>query len=367
MKRPYAIAVTTFDGQPSVAELTRRADVGEAPRRDYVELARALDAEVIDAEYLQHRAPAATRSLMNVTGSAAVAQIWEAYRRRNDFTRTCLWSDKLGLPLALLHKLSFARNDLVLVSTYLSSNKKAVFLKPLRAHTHLAAIINYSSVQMGIAERRLRVPNYKLYHAMQSVDHRFWKPAPSANSDMICSVGWFEYRDYETLFSATRDLGVRVEVAVGKTFRAAGSSDFDVERAFRHPIPDNVVVHDQLTPRDLRDLYARSRLVVVPVQDVDFDVGATTLGEAMAMAKPVVLTRTRGHADFVTDRLHGLFVPPHDAEAMRSAIEHVLEHPGEAERMGWAGRTFAEENLRVDDYVERVANVIVSAGSAARR
>ena len=38
-------------------------------------------------------------------------------------------------------------------------------------------------------------------------------------------------------------------------------------------------------------MYARARLVVVPLHDVDFDAGVTTITEAMAMGKAVVATQ----------------------------------------------------------------------------
>lgn len=360
MTRRCALVVPAYAGQPTVEEHQRRAHDGLAPRRDHVELATALDAEVLDQDHLEHRSARWVRALASRAGSSA-AQIAEVFHRRDEFSRVCLWSDRFGLPLALLHKVTRSRDDLVLVSTYLSSPKKALFLHPLRAHTHLGAVVNYSSVQREIAATRLHVPREKLHHAMQSVDERFWTPVDTIG-DVIASVGWWEYRDYATLFAAVQGLDVRVEVAVGKTFRAAGR-DGEVVAGMPRPVPPNVVIHDQLSPVELRALYARARAVVVPVRDVEFDVGATTIGEAMAMARPVIVTRTRGQADFVTDGVDGLYVPPGDAESLRAQIVRVLANPHEAVRMGRAGREFAERELRLDDYVRRVAAIVEGAGA----
>jgi glycosyltransferase involved in cell wall biosynthesis len=52
----------------------------------------------------------------------------------------------------------------------------------------------------------------------------------------------------------------------------------------------------QLSQLGLRDLYSQSRFVVVPLHEVDFDAGVTTLTEAMAMGKAVIVTRTRGRS-----------------------------------------------------------------------
>ena len=49
----------------------------------------------------------------------------------------------------------------------------------------------------------------------------------------------------------------------------------------------------------LRELYARSRFVVVPVVASDMDNGVTVILEAMAMGRPVICSRTRGQVDVV--------------------------------------------------------------------
>jgi len=63
-------------------------------------------------------------------------------------------------------------------------------------------------------------------------------------------------------------------------------------------IPQNVRV-DSFDSQARRELYARSAVVVVPLYDVDFQAGVTTILEAMAMAKPVVVTRSQGQIDIV--------------------------------------------------------------------
>src|SRR5439155_23048132 len=65
--------------------------------------------------------------------------------------------------------------------------------------------------------------------------------------------------------------------------------------------PANVTV-DRFDYLALRQLYARSALVVVPLDDVDFQAGVTTILEAMAMAKPVIVTHSAGQTDVVEDR-----------------------------------------------------------------
>jgi glycosyltransferase involved in cell wall biosynthesis len=205
----------------------------------------------------------------------------------------------------------------------------------------------------------------QLHLVLQPVDELFWQPmGDGVLDDLICAVGW-ESRDYATLVAATRGLDVRVQLAVGSLI---GSSDHkhDRARAFQHAIPSealpkNVNYEFDLPPIALRALYARSRFVVLPLEDVDFDAGVTSITEAMAMGKAVIATRARGQVDVLRDGVDGLYVPPKDPGALREAIEHLLANPAEAERMGQAGRAAALERHRLDDWAATIARIVREA------
>jgi glycosyltransferase involved in cell wall biosynthesis len=379
-----ALVVTAYPGQPDSDELRRLAAEGLRPRKDYVEVARALRAEVIDYRYMRDRARPLSRTVARVAGLPA-GQVCEAFLRRGEFRYVCAWADRLGLPLALLYKLARTRSNLTLFSAWLSRSKKAMFLERLKVHSHLRAIINYSSVQMEIAATRLGVPRGKLHLGKQPVDDLFWRPDSRESENLLFSVGW-EARDYPTLMEAVKGLDVDVHVAVGysalssspaetsttggnampgfeqsKRSFSYGTYEDWMRRVAREGLPSNVTISQQLSAELLRDLYGRARFVVIPLLDVDVDCGVTTLTEAMAMGKAVIVTRTRGQVDVIKDGEHGIYVPPGDPAALRSAIEHLAAHPKEAERMGRAGRELIQREHRLDDYVARVAEIVRAA------
>ena len=310
--------------------------------------------------YMEQRATRPARALMGGAGIVP-AQIAEAFLRRHQYRDIVARADRLGLPLAALLKLARSRRELVLISGWLSRRKKAVFLRPLGAHSHLSAIVNYSSMQMHYARERLGVPQEKLHHALQPVDTRFWRPDGRPLEDLVCAVG-SEARDYGTLIEAVRERDLRAELAVGTTVFQTGDLETDLAPSVRPLVdaglPGNVTLRQQLDHRALRALYARSRVVVVPLQNVLFDAGVTSIAEAMAMGKPVVVTRSRGQVDLVREGETGLYVPPGDPRALRGALEHLLRHPAEAERMGRAGRAFAETRLPLERWVSDVAGVV---------
>jgi glycosyltransferase involved in cell wall biosynthesis len=359
--RRSLVVVPAWAGQQARAELERQAATGEGPRLDYIELARALDGDVLDRVFMDEQATRLGRAIAHRAGIWP-GQVAEAFRRRNQYAGIVLRTDWHGLLLALLFKLARSRRDLVLISHRLSPLKKAVFMSHLRVHTHMKAIVNYSSVQMQIAAGRLGVPREKLHHALQPVDERFWRPQDGPVENLICSVG-YEQRDYPTLVKALRGLDLQVEVAVGSSvLRPAGnpSEEFAplVGTITDEGPPPNVRVRQQIDYHELRRLYARSRFVVVPLQDVDVDAGVTVVCEAMAMGKAVVITRTRGQVDVVRHGEQGLYVPPGDPAALRAALEHLLRHPEEAERMGRAGRALVEARHTLDGWVAQVADVV---------
>jgi glycosyltransferase involved in cell wall biosynthesis len=308
---------------------------------------------------MTRRATPMTRLIAKRAGIIA-AEVSEAFLRRNRYEVIVARADRLGLPLALLFKLARSRRDLVLISAWLSRPKKAFFLRPLGVHSHLKAIVNYSSAQMEIGADRLGVPREKLHHALQPVDERFWRPQDTPVEDLICSVG-AEARDYGTLVEAVRGLDVRVELAVGTTVLKTGDLATDLAGALRPVVapgrPANVELRRQVDQLELRELYARSRFVVVPTEDVEFDAGVTTIAEAMAMGKAVVVSRARGQVDLVREGETGLYVPPGEPGALRGAIQHLLANPAEAERMGRAGRALVEAQLTLDRWVGDVAAV----------
>ena len=380
-----AFLVTSYPGQRGVAELRRQAAAGALPRRDYVELASRFALDVVDTEYLSTRATPLARWAASRVG-IPVAQVGETLLRAAAYDSVWAWSDRTGLPLALVRKLLRSRRDLVLVSAWLSRPKKAVFLRPLRVHSHLRAIVSSSRAQLEFAATRLSVPREKLHFAPWPVDDRFWTPQSRPPDNMICAVG-MEGRDYSTLVEAIRssDVDVDVTLAVGTVVFAAGVQPGDaagpapfglLRRTFGYRfyrrwarelagpgLPGNVSVVQQLAPAELREIYARSRFVVVPLQDVDSDCGITTITEAMAMGKAVVVTRTRGQVDVMEDGRQGIYVPPNDPAALRSAIERLLADPEEADRLGREGRALVERRHALDLHLDRIATLL-EAGTA---
>ena len=375
------ILVVSSPGQPSVGKLEREASAGTRPRKDYVELARMLDAHVVDADYMTRRATPLARLVSRIGGLAA-GQVVEAFLRRRQYATIIAWSDRLGLSLALLLKIVRSRQRVVLVSVRLTNRSKAFLVKRLKAYSHIHAIAG-RRYQMQIAETDLRVPPDKILLEPQGVDDSFWSPRDTGLGDVVSVIGWLE-RDYTTLAEAIRGLPIKVEAAIGSIYlpdspdlsqmlqsrtcrpdvaRTVGSNS---RQTVTEELPENLSLRTY-NSAELRELYARSRFVLVPVLPVEWDAGVTAITEAMAMGKAVIATRTPALADLFTDGEAGLFVEPGDVSGWRAAIQYLLDHPAEAERMGNAGRAVIAENHRLDDCMIRLADIARGAAVPRRR
>jgi glycosyltransferase involved in cell wall biosynthesis len=354
-----AIVVTSHPGQLTCAELARRAAADERPRKDYVELACRLDADVIDGHWMRERAAGPARLAVRLAGMPA-GQVLEAFLRRGRYRHILAWADRIGLPLALLFKVARARRDLVMISVWLSRGPKAFLVRRLGVHTHLRAIVGRAA-QAEIAATRLRVPADKLFVEPRPVDERFWRPLEATPRDVVAAAGW-EARDYGALVDAMRGLDTGTELAIGSIAMPemagpAGDVASRIDGLLGPEAPGNVRAAER-RPDELRRLYAESRFVVVPLHDVEFDAGVTAVTEAMAMGKAVVASRTAGLDGAFEDGVQGVFVPPGDTRALRAAITTLLADPARAERMGRAGRALVERDHRLDPCLDRLAAIV---------
>lgn len=87
-------------------------------------------------------------------------------------------------------------------------------------------------------------------------------------------------------------------------------------------------------------LLAAADVVAAPSRDEGLPL---LLLEALALARPVVATPVGGVPEIVEDGQTGRLVPVDDGRALAAAIVELLTHPGEAVRLGEAGRARVRE------------------------
>jgi glycosyltransferase involved in cell wall biosynthesis len=308
-----------------------------------------LNSDILDERFLK-RVPA-MRSLVYKPLPRTVSHVLEAFVIKRRYDALISWSERLGLPLALLFKVTGQRRPLVILASWISRPKKALLLKYVQSY--IDRLILMSSIQRDYAVNVLQIPPQKVVLLKWPVDQKFWRPM-DVQTDMICTVG-SEMRDFRTLVLAMRGLDIKCHIAAG------------TQRAVRHStvkaiwesgsLPRNISVGGKYFA-ELRALYARSRFVVIPLLPTETDNGTTSILEAMAMGKAVICSQTIGQVDVIQDGKTGLFVPQGDPRALHDAIQYLWEHPDEAKRMGNEGRRFIEANHTLDQFVSDIRTIM---------
>lgn len=93
---------------------------------------------------------------------------------------------------------------------------------------------------------------------------------------------------------------------------------------------------------DMDAVFQQSHIVTLP----SFGEGLpTSLIEATASGRAIVTTDVPGCRDVVTNGVNGMLVPPHDSDALASALVSLIENPDLRAKMGTAGRQIAEERF----------------------
>lgn len=335
-------------------DLDQKVAADAHPTMDYQALAATLGASAGDrVELLDHGAverdtSPVVRLTRRLAGkNIALAVMGFLRRRENDAIFTN--AENLALPLALLLKAVDERPRHVTIAHRLSAKKKRPLYRWLKLHRQMDTIFVYSSAQRDLARTELGIPDEALRLIPFHADHRFFRPLTKVSvvPDQICSAG-LEWRDYPTLVDAVEhQTDVQVKLAAASPW-SKHSNELETRL-----LPPNVDARPY-NYQELRDLYASSSFVVVPLYENDFQAGITTILEAMSMGKAVVTTGTVGQVDAVVDGQNGLYVDPGSVNGWRRAIDRLRNDHLLRARLGRAARRWVEENASLDRWVQEM-------------
>lgn len=319
------------------------------PRREFVELARALDADVSSYTSASYRRASWFKWLFEARplwGSAIDMAL-----RITRYRRVYVTGEDVGFRLALLLKLRGVEGRIVCFVHNITP-KKAKLLRLIGANSFAYLITNCSTQKQALIDSDF--PKDKIVHVYHPTDDQFFSPALASHEDSLdafiaCGA---ENRDYATLRSAAS--AVRADVLVfGHGFFGAHTRDGSQS----NPEPKNFRLMPKLPFTELRDYYARSLAVVIPLSDSLYAAGGTALLEAMAMAKTVIITQTRGLHDYLAAE-PGLTPEPGDARALGEAMQRVESGAVPLQQVGMDNRRWIIENCTLNAYVSRITEIM---------
>lgn len=341
-------------GRPLILTSTRPIGRGfsaaDGPRRDFELLAQALGGPV-------SYPGAELKALSRVEATLRVDLAQAVRARRSGASVYVSLSERIGMPLSLLRP----HAPHIIFAHLLTSTQKRVLARLTGYLRQAEATLVFSRAQERFLREELGLDERQAQFIYDRVDAQFYYPSPDVpDGGYVLSVGR-EQRDYQALVDALRPLRLPCVIVAGSTWS---------HRTVPVSFPDHFEMREGLSYPELRELYQRARVVVVPVYpDIDYAAGVTTIHEAMACARPTIVSDTPGLAGYVRDRENGRLVAAGDAQALGSVIAELWEDREQAERLGAAGRQTVEQERTLERFVARtsalVDQLLIARNSAA--
>ncbi|HEX7260104.1 MAG TPA: glycosyltransferase family 4 protein [Candidatus Saccharimonadia bacterium] len=167
----------------------------------------------------------------------------------------------------------------------------------------------------------------------------------------------FRWRRFEDLISAAaivRDAGKRFKL------RIIGSEDYDPlysselhQLVTELSLQDHVAFLGRVSEDTLLRNYQQSDVFVFPNHNQTWGLAVF---EAMASGTPVIVSRTSGAHEVLTDKVNALLVDPLHPEQIAQKILGLLEDPKLREELARSGREFVEHNISWKLYSTNMLN-----------
>ena len=274
--------------------------------------------------------------------------------------------DTVGIPNMLARRRGLLRRPLVYVAIGLperlallrSARMRRLYAAALGSS---AAVVTYSEHEAAELERFLAEHRRatRVEFVPFGVDTGAFAPSARAPEVDVVSVGADPHRDVELLLAVAALLPERSFEVVTTPDRTRGLG----------PLPPNVRVDTDLPFREMRERLERARVVALPVRENSYSGATTVLLQAMALAKPVVVTRTAAIASGygLVDGENCRLVPPGDADAFARALGDLLQDEQRARAIGAGARSMVERDLTWNLYADRVEQILHAAAGRAGR
>ena len=269
--------------------------------------------------------------------------------------------DTVGIPLALLRYLRILRRPLVYMSIGLVERLDNMSDGPLkrlqiRSLRSCSVIAGYGHKE--VVQLQARIGDGPQYHFVPyGVDTSYLDidPLVQGRPVDVLSAGMDIQRDFYVLaVFARRNPAARIKVV---------TSEQECQKL--QNLPPNVECSGPIPFHQLMQEVAAAKVVALPVKENGYSGGTTSLLQAMALGKPVVVSETgaiAGGYGFV-DRQHLRFVQPGNALQFAIAIEELLADPKETDLLARRGMDFVKEQHHWDRFVNDLVALLGLATS----
>jgi len=225
----------------------------------------------------------------------------------------------------------------------LKSRIKYLFMKIVFSSVHL--VVCSSKYERDYYRDVFHWDKFKVKYVPFHTDPSFLSVPLNREQIFISSIGR-TFRDYNTLFSAVAGLDVQV-IIVASPYNISDVS-----------IPQNVTIKHDIPMKELTTVIQQSLIVVLPLEDRKISIGQSVLLQAMAMAKPVIVTKNSGTRDYIHHMVDGVFVEPSKPAQLRNAIVNLLKDVGLRKRLGQNARKSIMRRYLPQHYFDGICDLI---------
>ena len=254
-----------------------------------------------------------------------VLQAWHATQAASDAEMIVAWEAKNGLPLAVIRRLLGRPSGKLVILNFCPRGPVASLPRVMEWGLSAVDFLTcLSRSDMALMQERYHIPDSRiglLAFPSTSRDDQWRRLRTQTSPGNYVLASGRSFRDYGTLLRAVEGLNVPVRIL---------ARQFNMPRI---PIPSNVEFSELLPLNQYYAAMLAARIVVVPLVRLEHSAGESHVVDAMAAGKPIVVTDSPSIRDYVQHGENGLLVPPGDANAMRRAIQHLLDNPSEAEQL----------------------------------
>lgn len=265
--------------------------------------------------------------------------------------------EDVGIPVAALCGKKQNRPKIAVFIHNINRVRGKLALKLFQVSDKIDLFITYTPISAEFLRHYLHLPkNHVSLFAEQPTDISFFTPgSASANKTrrVIASAG-LEQRDYCTLADAAKDLDVDVKICATSPNAKAPS------RAFPPVLPANVECRFYEW-QDLVQLYRDADIVAIPLFENNYQAGLSTLFEALACRRPVIITKSSGIIEELTEAGAVIGVNQGDVNEMQRAVVTLLDNPLKAEMQAQRGYELVinqyNHNLYIDKFVQQITTL----------
>lgn len=286
------------------------------------------------------------------------AAVLPSLRRANAADVVFATVDTVGIPLLWLRRARLLRTPVVYASIGLaerfarmrSSRARRAFADALRgAH----AITAYALSEVEELRAVVGPGGPSVVFIPFGVDADAFRPDDREPDIDVLTVGADPLRDFELLLETARRRG-ELRFHVVTTAERLRTLE---------PLPENMTAETDLPLESVRERYARARVVALPVRQNSYSGATTTLLQAMAMAKPVVVSHTdaiaRGYELF--DAVNCRLVPPGDVDAFERVLAETTTGADASISLGIRARETVLRSFSWERYTNALWELLSSA------